>query len=197
MKNDFRFTLEAPITKKDCKRRGFPETIYKLLVQPQEATTRTPFLQIENFAQLLIGWTRQGEMLIANPIHLFIPKNGIQHYLDKQLIGGTPIGDFSISITYMEKQDLVRVMSLEEAEAIVFFYVSSEKEKDRIEQRLINAPPHGQYERPYLESLKDCEGFIFYAATHHSLEILGSATMIFERCLPPIIKGVTHKGVTH
>jgi hypothetical protein len=188
MSSNFDISLEMPICKEDASRRKFAPDICKLIVRFNETSQLSKDLQLQALAELLFSWRNPGEILAAQPINLFKSLNYTGDLLSKEGIEHEMLSNFSVSIICRKSGEPTFVMRCIEAEAVVFFFVSEFAQIRKIENRIMKiAPTDNQYERPYLADLSDCDGFVFYADSHLSFEVLGSREMVTTRCLSRLL----------
>lgn len=193
MPSNFQVILEFPIDKEDAKRRKFPRDICKLIVRCDETRLQSKECQLQALAELLFSWGEPNQLLIAQPINLFKPLKKTVGLLNEQGLEHQPISTFSVSVTCQRQTEVLYLLKHIEAEAVVFFFAPNLDCIRSIEDQVVNnVARDNQYERPYLAQLNYCNGFIFYADSHRSFEILGLDKFVIDRCLESIIYSHVH-----
>jgi hypothetical protein len=185
--SNFQIILELPIAQEDAKRRKLPRDICKLIVQCDESQLQSKERQLQALAELLFSWRKSDQMLIAQPINLFKTIKQTRSLLVEQGLEHQPFSDFSLSITCQSQSEVLFLLEHIGAEAVVFFFAPNPSSVRSIEDRIIkNVARDNQYERPYLADLNDSDGFVFYADSHRSFEILGLNKFVLNQCFRSI-----------
>ncbi|MGH7976485.1 MAG: hypothetical protein ACREC8_07460 [Limisphaerales bacterium] len=191
--SNFQIILELPIAKEDAKRRKLPPDICKLIVRCNEARLQSKERQLKALAELLFSWRKPDQMLIAQPINLFKSLKKTKDMLVEQGLQCQLISNFSMSIICSSQTEVLFLLEHIEAEAAVFFFASNPDCVHVVECRIIkNVARDNQYERPYLANVNECSGFVFYADSHKSFEILGLSKFIMD-CFRSIVPNCDEK----
>ncbi len=181
--------LEVPISTREARTRDLPETVGKLVLYAVEKTSETRAANMALLAQWLSRWVEGGESLYASPIVPFLSEKKMGAFLALSgLEAETVRMDAQTYLIRCPSDDAIaRILGHCRSEAIVFM---TDTDRSSSHKTLLAVDEYaGHYrghETPFMSRLDTHGGFFFFAETHESLEVLGTADFIRRRCLPPL-----------
>jgi len=183
-----RLIVEVPVAPKDAKRRGLPNGMARVILDASPSQDRG--VAVELLASAVKACSRQGEILYAAPINPFEPAVAIQariqsiahtaeiQWVDREL--GVAAIDGSCSLAEF-------LRSCHSEAVVIVFGAIEELVVSAMRQALSERRSSNQYEIPFFRHVELHQGFVFYAASHCSMEILGTPSFVLHRCLLPIV----------
>lgn len=192
-----RMTVEVPVTPKDARRRNLPNEIAKLIL---DASPECDHGRAVGMLSSMIGsWCRQDETLYAAPINLLETVAALQSRVQgvAHASGMRWLDQESSVVAFDGATALSEFLQACDSEAVVIVIGAAEqKVVETMAQAFSERCKHNQYELPYLNRVEVHQGFVFYAASHRSVEILGTPPYVVGRCLAPIVERSNTAGLT-
>lgn len=175
--------LDLPLSRTEAKSRTLPQDLHRLVVSPRDDKC-SPNDVVPHLVDCILSWRVPSERIYAIPI---LPFSNGQDFCEHFRATGERIwklnGDFLLVVD--DKHRLAQIMRDLACEELVFFYgTDDELAKDTVASVASYENNYKSNNAPFFAraASERADGFVFYASTHLSLEVLGTLRFVVERC---------------
>ena len=190
--------VEVPIRRDDAQDRQLPTALAKLVLYRTEDQAQSRPSTITRLASHLWYWLKPDENLYAAPLVPYLSDRKMRDFLTASDLEATSeqIDQQSYLIRCPNHAAVTKILSGCSSEGIVFLV-----DKDGCSARETLASideyrgDYRGYEVPFMSRLSVHGGFFFFAESHGSIEVLGTADFVRTRCLVPLFKSILNSSI--
>lgn len=188
-----RVALEVPLNDREARTRDLPQNVNRLLVARRRAEIdRSSALEV--YARILQSWVTRDENIYLVPINPFLSRAQKQ-----EIVNTLALHEVGIGAEYALRCDsthrLRGVLQKLDCEELAMFCAPGDPAAQRTLAAVATCSCAGSsHNAPFLRANTRQEGFVFYAPTHVSLEVLGTVRFIAERWFTLVINELRDGG---
>jgi hypothetical protein len=186
MRDALQLSFETSMDDHEARVRDLPQGVSRLLIQARSANVSAKALH-HIYGSAIHGWKDPSETVYGVPINLFVsaPRT-------KELVGSLRLLELNVGSTCAFGCDssfqLVGLLSeLDYEELVVFFARTSALAEHALAAVDSYKGPGASHNAVFLAADTGIDGFVFYAPSHLSLELLGTREFVLGRCLRRLI----------
>ncbi len=181
-KDMLQIALEIPLNSNEAQKRGIPLSTNRLVIAKQDDATDTNVV-LEMYTHIIRIWTQKGENLYIVPINAFLSAKAKRNLIDT--LGLCELCVASESAFHCGSSEALRgILEQFDAEELSIFWATDVDIARTVLTAIAGYRGSGDsHNAPYLCTNTGREGFIFYASSHTSLEVMGNYHFVVERCL--------------
>ena len=181
--------LDVPLGECEACDRDLPRDIARLIVTRQSGGTPAREM-VSLFAECMMRWRAGDEKIFVTPITAFLSDSGITALAERLGIDhviAEPEHLFGVD----EVAQLAGLLQDLKCEETAIFYAKSVAIALETLRAVVEFDgPYSCNNVPFVSRLAEHGGFLFYAESHASLEILGETAFVYSRCAAPLLSGV-------
>ena len=186
--DELRMSLDVPLLETEARQRTLPCDLNRLVVAARSSRDNPSEIIVE-LGRWVWLWRRPSEKVYAMPIILFVSDKTFVRMVDSLRVRVLRYGD-DVLVACDSETQLSGVMQKVECEELAIFYALGDHEAyDTMRAVANHSEPYSSHNAPFFVRQSCHGGFVFFGRSHLSLEVLGNAEFVLNRCVRALLVG--------
>ena len=182
----FRAVLDLPLSAGEARNRGLGESVFGLVLAPRDRRQVRADRVAPVFARWVARWKDPGLNVYLMPILLFASQGTLVSLVTRGYIRHWRVSDEPL-VACQDESALGIVFQELRCEELGILYARDDAMAEETARTVAgNQSRLRSHNAPFLARLEHHGGFVFFSDTHLSLEVLGTAEFVYDRCFAPV-----------
>jgi len=186
IESELHLALEVPLNQREARARDLPLDVGRLVVGTRHrGIDRSRALEM--YARIIHWWRGPDETAYLVPINVFLDQPALRRLVDNLGLREVRVGeDYGLACS-CEAALAVALQRLDCEELAIFFACDDDAARDVLSAVAAYKGPGASHNAQFLQAKSGRQGFVFYASSHLSIEVLGTLEFVVDRAFNTVM----------